>query len=565
MPRRPVGSPVIALCVALFGLAALDTAAGADSAAVPATPLGGLPAAIASHITELATEPKPTIRGDALAAYVIIDNFYSRRGFAPAWTDPTRAQALISAVRDSVEDGLEPADYHYSSLVSLSQEVAQPTATDSQRAEFDLLMTDAAVRLGYHLWFGKVDPVSFDSGWNLSRRVPGLDPAVEIERALATPDLAATIRAQRPTLRLYTDMRRELARYREIAARGGWEAIPAGPTLKAGNSDARVPLLRARLAATGDLPDATLAAGQDPQFFDAALAQALRAFQSRTGVTADGAVGPGTLAELNFPVEDRIRQLRINLDRGRVLLYDLPAEFVVVNIASQQVYYVRDQQIAWTSRAQVGKQYRQTPEYRSAINYLVINPTWTVPPGIIRNDILPAAKRDPSSITRKGLKVIDSSGRELLPASVNWQKYNSGNIPYTLRQDPGPTNALGLVKFMFPNPYAVYLHDTPSRSLFETEQRTTSSGCVRVERPFELAELLLNDPVKWNRTELDRAVATGKLQNITLQKRVPVLLVYWTAWADAQGVVQFRRDIYGRDEKWARALEEPFRFRTQAL
>jgi murein L,D-transpeptidase YcbB/YkuD len=556
---------IVVLCLATLGAASLGTATSAESPTTPAAPSRGLPSAIASHITELATEATPTVRGDSLAAYVIIDDFYSRRGFEPAWTDPKRAQALISAIRDSVEDGLEPADYHYSSLLRLSQEVAQPGVTDSQRAEFDLLMTDAAVRLGYHLWFGKVDPVSFDSGWNLARRVPGLDPAVEIERALATPDLAATLRAQRPTLRLYTELRRELARYREIAARGGWEVIPAGPTLRAGNSDPRVPLLRARLAATGDLPDATLATGQDPQLFDAALAQALRAFQSRNGVTADGAAGPGTLAELNVSVQERIRQLRINLDRGRVLLYDLPAEFVVVNIASQQVYYVKDQQIAWSARAQVGKQYRQTPEYRSAINYLVINPTWTVPPGIIRNDILPAARRDPASITRKGLRVLDSSGREVPPASVNWQKYNSGNIPYTLRQDPGPTNSLGLVKFMFPNPYAVYLHDTPSRSLFENDQRTTSSGCVRVERPFELAELLLNDPVKWNRAEIDRAVATGKLQNVTLQKRVPVLLVYWTAWVDAQGVVQFRRDVYGRDEKWARALEEPFRFRAQPL
>lgn len=552
---------------ALLLALSIGAAAGPIAAAAPpaAAIQPGLPAAIAAQITELATEKAPAIRDNALAAYVVIDNFYSRRSFEPAWTDTARAQALIAAVRDSVEDGLDPADYHYASLVGLAREVAQATATDTQRAEFDLLMTDAAVRLGYHLWFGKVDPVSFDSGWNLARRVPGLDPAVEIERALASPDLAATIRAQRPGLPLYTALKRELARYRDIAARGGWEAIPSGTTLKVGDSDARVPLLRARLSATGDLADATLPAGQEPEFFDAALAQAVRAFQSRTGLTPDGAVGPGTLAELNVSVADRILLLRINLDRGRLLLYDLPPEFVVVNIASQQVNYVRNEQIVWTSRAQVGKQYRQTPEYRSAINYLVINPTWTVPPGIIRNDILPAAKRDPNSITRKGLKVLDASGRELAPSAVDWKRYSSGNIPYTLRQDPGPTNSLGLVKFMFPNPYAVYLHDTPSRSLFENEQRTTSSGCVRIERPFELAELLLNDPAKWNRAELDRAVATGKLQNVTLQKRVPVLLVYWTAWVDANGVVQFRRDIYGRDEKWARALREPFRFRAEPL
>ena len=280
---------------------------------------------------------------------------------------------------------------------------------------------------------------------------------------------------------------------------------------------------------------------------------------------AGASFGPATLAELNVSVEQRIRQLRVILDRGGVLLHDLPSEFVVVNIAAQEVYFARDRKVIWSSRAQVGKQYRQTPEYRSDINYLVFNPTWTVPPGIIRHDILPAAKRDPASITRKGLKVLDSSGREIAPSAVDWQRFTSGNIPYTLRQDPGPTNALGRVKFMFPNPYAVYLHDTPSRSLFDIDTRTTSSGCVRVEKPFELAELLLDDPRQWSRAQIDQAVASERLQNVTLAKRVPVLLIYWTAWVDRDGVLNFRSDVYGRDAKWSKALDEPFRFRTQPV
>ena len=547
----------------LLGLLVLGIVSGSEPA--PSAQGTSLPAAIAAHITQLATEQAPAVRDSALAAYEIIENFYARRSFAPVWSDPARARALIDGVRDSAADGLVPADYHFDALVKLSQEIAQPGATDSQRAEFELLMTDAAIRLGYHLWFGKVDPVSFDSGWNLARRVPGFDPVVEIERALSSPDLAATIRKQRPDEGVYTGLRRELARYRDIEARGGWEAIPPGLTLKPGDSDQRIPAVRARLAATGDLPDATLAAGQPPEKFDTSLEQALRAFQSRMGLNADGTIGPNTVAELSVPVQSRIRQLRINLDRGRVLLYDLPPEFVVVNIASQQVMYARAGRLIWSARAQVGRQYRQTPEYRSAINYLVLNPTWTVPPGIIAKDILPAARRDPASITRKGLRVLDASGREVAPSAVNWNSFKSGNIPYTLRQDPGPTNALGLVKFMFPNPYAVYLHDTPSRALFERDERTTSSGCVRVERPFELAELLLNDSVKWSRAKLDQAVATGRLQNVTLAKRVPVLLVYWTAWVDTAGKVQFRRDIYGRDEKWGQALEEPFSFRREPL
>lgn len=546
-------------------LVALRAATGATPATTPPEQVNGLAAAIAAQLTELATAAVPSIRGNTLAASVLIDSFYSRRDFAPVWSEARRAQDLLDAISSSTEDGLEPADYHDSALQAMSREVARPDATGQQRAEFELLMTDAAIRLGYHLWFGKVDPVSFDSGWNLERRVPGFDPVIEIDRLLSAPDLAAEIRSRRPDLPLYTQLRHELARYREIAARGGWKSIPAGATLKPGDVDARIPALRARLSATGDLGTAVATTGGNPENYDAALEAAVRNFQARMGLSADGAIGTGTLAELNVPVEGRIQQLRINLDRGRVLLYDLPPEFVVVNIASQQVSYARNEQLVWTARAQVGREYRQTPEYRSEINYLVLNPTWTVPPGIIRNDILPAAKRDPASITRRGLRVLDRAGREVAPSSVNWNQYSTGHIPYTLRQDPGPTNALGLVKFMFPNPYAVYLHDTPSRSKFESDMRTTSSGCVRVERPFELAELLLNDAEKWNRAAIDQAVSSGKLQNVTLKKRVPVLLVYWTAWVDANGTAQFRRDIYGRDAKWGQALQEPFRFRTKAI
>ncbi len=220
----------------------------------------------------------------------------------------------------------------------------------------------------------------------------------------------------------------------------------------------------------------------------------MRRFQQRMGLESDGVIGAGTVTELNVPVAERIRLLRVNLDRGRVIMHDLPEQFVIVNIAGFTAYLVRGQDIAWSARVQVGKTYRKTPLFRSEINYLVFNPTWTVPPGIIARDILPAAKADPASISRRGLKVLDSGGREVDPASVDWSRFRGGNIPYTLRQDPGPKNALGRVKLMFPNPYLVYLHDTPSQDLFDRAERAFSSGCVRVERALELAELVLNEP-----------------------------------------------------------------------
>ena len=236
---------------------------------------------------------------------------------------------------------------------------------------------------------------------------------------------------------------------------------------------------------SGDLLDAS---ASDSLLYDAPLAEAVKRYQQSLGLEPDGVVGAATIAELNVPVAERITQLRVNLDRGRVLLHDLPEQFVVVNIAGYTIYLVKGQNVVWNARVQVGKTYRRTPLFRSDISYLVFNPTWTVPPGIIAADILPAARQDPRAITRKGLRVFDGAGREVNPESIDWSRFRSGNIPYTLRQDPGPSNALGRIKFMFPNPYAVYLHDTPSQSLFERADRAFSSGCVRVERALELAE-----------------------------------------------------------------------------
>jgi len=547
LPRH-VKSNWRALCAAALSLLALP--AGAQHPA--------LAAAIEARLGMASSGKELVIRGEGLAASRVIADFYTRQGFSPAWTRTRDVDDLLRAILESADEGLDPSDYHLAALLRLRGVVSQAHAADVDHADFELLLTDAIVRLGYHFWFGKVDPQALDPGWNMNRMLPGLDPAEEIAAALATGDLYGAIERARPTHPLYVELKRALAHYRRVALAGGWPELPPGPTLEPAAVDDRVPVLRAVLAATGDLAEATSA---DPRVYDAPLESAVRGFQQRMGLGVDGRVGAATQAELRVPVEDRIRQLRVNLDRGRVLLFQLPQDFVVVNIAGFEAYYVRGTDIVWRGRAQVGKPYRATPQYRSGITYLVFNPTWTVPPTIIRNDILPQAKRDPASVTRRDLKVIDRDGNIIDPASVNWAQFSSGHIPYTLRQDPGPRNTLGRVKFMFPNPYDVYLHDTPSRALFEIDTRSTSSGCVRLERPLELARLLLDDPGRWSDAAIAATVARGELRNVTLPRPVPIMLAYWTAWVDSQGRVNFRRDIYGLDAAWARALDARFTFR----
>jgi len=509
---------------------------------------------------DVLTQPGAQVRGLQIAWPQLIHQFYAQRDFRPAWDRPSVVSDLHRALKDSRDDGLDPSDYYSAPLEAMAADVRAGKASPEFRAQFDVLNTEALLRLGYHLSFGKVDPHSFDSQWNYGRTIEKLDVAQEIEQALDADDVYKRIEALKPTHYLYLNLKRELARYRAIEAAGGWKVIPVGAALKPGNVDARVAAIRARLQSTGDIS----ASDTDPKIYDGALQQAVHSYQELMGLEADGVAGARTVAELNVPVAARIEQIRINLDRGRVLLQDLPEEFVIVNVAGYQVYLVRGREVVWRARAQVGKPYRRTPIFRSEITYLVLNPTWTVPPGILANDILPEARRDPGAIQKRGLKVLDRSGREVDPGSIDWSMYRSGNIPYTLRQDPGPKNALGRVKFMFPNDYAVYLHDTPSTNLFDAPDRSFSSGCVRIENPLEFARLLLNDPA-WNDESIARALDSGRIQNVTLKRKMPVLLAYWTAWTDPQGRLNFRRDIYEQDVAWGKGLAAGFTIRKQQL
>jgi len=502
------------------------------------------------------------VRGARIVWAEWMHEFYAQRSFKPAWTDPRTSVELLRALEDSRLDGLDPNDYHLSLLEQLRVEASAPAATDLVRAQFDLLQTDALLRLGYHLLLGKVDPESFDAQWNYVRTLAHLDAGKEIEAALASADIYARVEALKPKHPFYLALKNELRRYREAAATTAPALLPDGPTLKVGMRDARVPVLRMRLAASGEQLTASPAS---VELFDAELEAAVRRFQERMGLAADGAVGAGTRSELNVSIEQRILTLRVNLDRGRLLLHDLPARFVVVNIASYLIYAVSGDTVIWKSRAQVGTAYQRTPIFRSHISYLVFNPTWTVPPGIIERDILPAARRDPQSITRRGLHVLDRGGRRIDPATIDWSQYRSGHIPYTLRQEPGPDNSMGRVKFMFPNSYSVYLHDTPAKQRFAAPERPFSSGCVRVENPLELAQLLLADPNRWNDKTIGDTIASLRTQNVTLKERTPVLLTYWTAFVDEQGRANFRRDIYGQDALWAAGLNAEFRVRKRPL
>jgi len=498
------------------------------------------------------------VHGDPISSTVVLPDFYDRRHFDRAWTEDA-ATTLLGAIDESATDGLDPNDYHRAALLAMREQV-KSDAPDSTLADYDLLLTDALIRLAYHHLFGKVDIAALDSNWNLSREIHDLDPAAALEGAITGGDLADEIASLKPKSVLYHRLKTALAEYRAIAERGGWPAVPAGETLKPGAEDPRLPVLRQRLLAEGDLAaDAPVEAT-----YADSLVAAVGRFQTRHGLAADGVIGPGTLAAMNVPVAERIDQLRINLERCRWVVREAQEGFVVTNVAAFQVFLFENGKIRWQSRCQVGKEARQTPIFGAEIRYVELNPTWTVPPTIFAKDTLPAVRRDPDYLAERHLRVIDASGKEIPASQINWATTTPRNFPYMLRQDPGPHCALGRVKFVSPNEHAVYMHDTPSQELFASDQRAFSSGCIRVEHPLELARLLIDDS-KWTAEAIDATVATEKTTPILLEKPVPVYFLYFTATADHEGRPHFFRDLYGRDPRVLAGLEQEFSFGSRPV
>ncbi len=503
---------------------------------------------------QLETHGKFEIGGARIAARLLIPRLYERVGFELLWTRPEMVEQLLAEVRGSFDHGLDPRDYHLGTLEQRLEGGAPRSANAAAAVELDLLLTDALARLAFTLHFGKLDPILLDPVWNLSRDFDLDNPAVIFAEVLQEGRIVEFLDQVRPQQPLYNRLRSALQQYREIESRGGWPVVPDGPVLKPGNRDARVSALRRRLVDTGDVVNQ--GGEQDSNFYDHGLAEAVKRFQSRHGIDPDGKVGPQTLVELNVPVTARIDQIRASLERTRWVFRDIQEDYLVVNIAAFTLDFVRDQRRVWTTPVQVGKPYHATPIFQSSMKYLVLNPTWTIPQGILKNETLPDIRADPDYLVKQNMSVVTPSGVIVDPTTIDW------NTPfrYSIRQEPGPKNALGRVKFMFPNQYMVYLHDTPSRGLFARADRASSHGCIRVQNPLDLAELLLQGTQGWDRSVIDQTVESGMTTTVFLAEPITVKLLYWTAMAAEDGTVSFFRDVYNRDAAIIEGLNSPFEF-----
>ena len=505
-----------------------------------------------TRITKLSTPAAAAVQGEKLLKGDAVAAFYKGRNAEPAWKLPGDAESIRHAIDDMAKDGLNPADYHRDKIDALLEE-RKKQRTDELDADLELMLSDATAAMIDHARYGRVRPVSLNPKWNVDTRkdAPPLHEALARVAQASSP--AEGIEKEKLDHFIYKGLKDEFDRLQKIAGEGGWEPIAEGRVIQPETSDPRIPFVRKRLAATGELAKGE--GSNADSVYDAPLQEAVKLFQARHRLDADGQIDKPTIDAMNIPAKERADQVKANLERSRWVLPGLKGDFVLVNLPAFKAYLIRDGKNVWESRTQIGKEARQTPSFRANMKYVIFNPTWTVPATILKEDVLGGIRRGEDMIAKKRLKVYDRDGNEVNPASVNWS-VDAKSFPYTLRQDAGEHNALGRVKFMFPNPYDVYLHDTPSKELFQAEKRTFSSGCIRLEKPLEFAEVLLADQ-GYDAAKIDQVVATGKTQTVNLTKPLPVLIVYWTTSVGASGEVRYGPDVYTLDPPLVQALEAP--------
>lgn len=500
---------------------------------------------------------RPTVDIDDIQP--LARRFYRDRAFRPAWITsrgPTGdARALVEAIEAAPRDGLDPKHYGLDSIQAAMKHVDAglfgPTADPRRLAALDLRLTRTFLGFATHLASGQVNPKKLPADWHVAPRT--LDLVATLDRALERHRVRQALEDLPPGDQRYAGLRDLLERYRAIAAHGGWQPVPGGRPLRRGQRGERVVALRARLVASGDLA----ATSRARPVFDAATDQAVRRFQHRHGLDQDGVIGADELAAMNVPVERRINQIELNMEQWRWRSQPLGERYVMVNIPDYSLQVIEDERPTLTMRVVVGERFTQTPLFSDEITYLVLNPYWNIPQNIAANEMLPAVQNEGDYLERNAIRVFEgpeAEAKEIDPRSVHWGSMSAEEFDLFLRQEPGPANPLGRIKFMCPNQFDVYLHDTPAGHLFDAKERDFSHGCIRVEKPLDLAEHLLHGKTEANHDELLAALSTSRDSTLELPRPIPVHLLYWTAWVDDQGEAHFRDDVYGLDRVLELAL-----------
>lgn len=480
--------------------------------------------------------------------------FYKERNFTLGWFKNheivPQADSLLSVIKKAGEEGLDPKDYQVKDFDKLFEELKNVKKDTARRSalekEIDVALSGTYFNWASDYYRGLVIPRDNEGiDWDVKRN------KIKLHKALLTVlgdrESKYPYAEFKPLHHQYANLKKALVRYRSIQAKGGWPTIPSGTKLKPGQSSTAVPLLRKRLGIPGASGQDSTASGGN--VYDDQLVTAVKAFQTQNGLNPDGNINAETLKALNVPIQQRISQIIINMERWRWIPKSFEADHIIVNIPEFKLKLFKDSQEVMNMKVIVGKEMNATPIFSDKMEYVVISPYWNIPPNILREEIAPKIMEDPGYLERNDMEVITHKGAVVSASSVDWSGAGTEGFGYIVRKRPGPNNDLGNVKFIFPNVDNIYLHDTPRDELFSQAKRGFSHGCVRVEKPIELAETLLKDvPGSWNRSKIMQQVSTQKEKYVPLKAKLPVYLVYFTAWADSNGNAHFREDLYGHDQ-----------------
>lgn len=505
---------------------------------------------------EKATQEKPHVLGGIFLKNVgEVYQFYAQRGFEPVWSKASvlteRAYELRFEIRQAKFDGLKPSDYHlayFESAFGLAEQrkKAGETLEIQSLTQLEIVLTDAFFELSEDLAVGKLNPASLKATWSIPRRSKRLDHGMLLLESLKNEDLRSGLARLYPKSPLYQKGKQLMRELDEKAKQQpfSFKAIKTDRAFKVGESNALISEVRERLAYWGFTSQKT---DTDPKYFDSLLMEQVKQFQKSKDMVPDGVLGQLTLSSLNDSPTKFMDKVAVNLERLRWIPDQFfEGETIFVNIPSFQLVYRDGTDTLFTTKVIVGTVKHQSPVFTAPMSYLVMSPYWNIPPSIARNETIPAIKRSWGYLERNRMEVVNSAGNPVPTSAVNW---NARPFPYLIRQKPGEDNALGLVKFMFPNPNNVYLHDTPAKQLFDREIRTFSHGCIRMQNPKTFADLLLKNKPEWTSERIWEAMNQSKEQIVQLDKKIPVVITYFTLVLDSTGRPQFRQDVYHRDQE----------------
>lgn len=485
----------------------------------------------------------------------LLQKYYKSRGFEPVWCGNRdhsyNIKLLQGYLKASAEEGLNPSDYMVAPDVDSCSDL-----DDKLLAEFDISLTNAFLKYSKDVSSGRFDPKQVDEEWYIKRIE--FNPIASLDAALKSDKLQETLTNIQPQHKQYQLLREKLSKYREIQRNRSWQFIPPGRTLKPGDRDPHIPLIRRRLAS--EVGEGLYPRGNDEQVYDHDLLIAVQRFQKRHGLEMDGYIGPGTKQAMNMSVEWRIKQIKTNMERWRWMPRSLGESYILVNVPSFEMDFIRNDQTILHMRTITGRKDRTSPSFQSKITQIVFNPTWTVPTSIAIKDLLPQQMKDPNFLYKSHIDVFmknekgdrDASNARYNPQEIDWSQFNEKHFPYLLVQKPGNHNSLGRIKFQTPNKFGIYLHDTPYRHFFDKRVRAFSSGCIRLEKPQQLAAMLMGDrlnPTPESANKVGSLIDAKETIQHNLTENVPVYVIYMTTWVDKDGRIQFRDDIYDRDSK----------------